>query len=305
MPSPFVQTAITYWTEPRLQDLTGGKKLIVLPTTAPDLLRTLSLLNADGSMARSDRKKFHQINHMVQLLIPHLRDISERHEIPRILDIGCGTSYLTLLLSWYFAQQGKVAEIIGIDRNEAVVKTSRDRATSLGMSRTKFRAVGVEDFSWEKVYGELFPNTVDVPARPNLVIALHACDTATDQALAIAAKLEADHIAVAPCCQAELARQWQEDANPPAAFRSIFQTPALRREVAAQMTDVMRILWLKNRGYEVRTTEFVEATHTPKNRLIAGVRRGRFLASAGEELQALKAALGGHDTFLSRLVETN
>ena len=101
MKSEFAQRALTYWTQERLQKLTAGKKLLLVPSEAPDLLRTMGLLNSDASMSADSVRKYLQINHMLGLLTTHLDDLAARHPLVRVLDVGCGNSFLTLLVTWY------------------------------------------------------------------------------------------------------------------------------------------------------------------------------------------------------------
>lgn len=307
----FSEKARRHWTPAREAKLTGNKQLMVKPSTAPELLRVLGLLNADASMSADKTRKFLQINHMLALLSPQLDDLAKRHPVVRVLDAGCGNSFLTLLITWYLRlQKAKACEVIGIDRNAKVIAQSQGRSESLGWSESLRFCVGSLDAnSWETAYRNTF-GTSQVPSpnspvpRPHLLVALHACDTATDAALALGINLKADVLAVAPCCQAELATRWKQAGNVDHPFAPIYRSPNLRRETASQMTDALRMLLVRGRGYEVTATEFVDSTHTPKNRLITAVRRGNFLKSANDEYLALKTALGGYPIALEALLES-
>jgi SAM-dependent methyltransferase len=293
----FSEKARKHWTPEREAKLTGGKNLLVKPTTAPELLRVLGLLNADGSMSADTTRKYLQINHMLALIVPELDELTKRHTVVRVLDAGCGNSFLTLLIAWYLRERsGKACEVIGIDRDPKVIGQSRKRAEALGFCDTLRFAEGKLDAqSWESAYRATFAakqEPADIP-RPNLLVALHACDTATDAALALGVTLKADVLAVAPCCQAELAAKWKNAAAAEHAFAPIFRSPNLRRETATQITDALRMLLVRSRGYEVTATEFIESAHTPKNRLIVAVRRGNYLKAAALQYEALKQAVGG------------
>ncbi len=241
-------------------------------------------------------RKFAQINHMITLLVPQLNDLMARHGTVRILDACCGTSYLSLALGWLFHEVWKKPlRLIGVDSEPAVVKTSQARANELGLGESlRFVNARMEDVDWEKSLAELFPDEATSTSnhRPHLMVALHACDMATDHALAFGVKLKSDMIAVAPCCHAELARKWKDLSTLTHPFAAVFRTPNLRRDTAANITDTMRMLLLRSRGYEVTATEFVPSAHTPKNRLLLGVRRGSFLKEAADQHQDLKASLG-------------
>ena len=306
--TPFEAKAAAHWTEEREAKLIAGKNLFLKPSGAATLLRSIGLLNADASMSSDSVKKFLQINHMLTLIAPHLNDLAERHPTVRVFDACCGTSYLSFAVAWYFEKVlRKPALILGVDRNAGVIETSKKRAGDLGYGAFMHFAVGdVDTATWDakspEAFGEGAKAKDGTVARPHLVLALHACDTATDAALAAAIKVKADFIAVAPCCHAELAQKWKTIAASPHPLAPIFRTPNLRRETAAQMTDAMRLVLLRARGYEVTATEFVPSAHTPKNRLLLAERRANFLAAAEAEFAAMKEALGGQSIALEDML---
>jgi len=173
------------------------------------------------------------------------------------------------------------------------VDRANARASQLAyQSQLKFAVADLQTFSWQSESQKSFAST-ETNLRPHCFVALHACDTATDYALAEALQLKADVIAVAPCCQAELARVWKDlPAADQLPLGPVMRAPHFRRVVAADMTDVLRTLLLRSRGYEVTATEFVASEHTPKNRLLLATRRGNFLRAAEQEFTALKSVLG-------------
>jgi SAM-dependent methyltransferase len=295
--------AAAYWTAERTKKLTGGKKLPLLPGEAAPLLRALGLMNADASLSADATRKYMQINHLVALVEPAFQDLIKAFATVRVLDAGCGSSYLTYLLAWCFAHRWKhPAEILGVDRNEKVIAKCRERVAMTGLeSILRFEAAPLEnlDFTamWERAFG--------VPqARPNALVALHACDTATDEALALGIALKADFIAAAPCCQAELAAKWAQlaGAHAEGAMAPVWRSPHLRREMAATTTDALRTLLLRGCGYEVTPMEFVPSTHTPKNTLLRAHRRGNFLVEALRDYAALERATGGCAIKLAELL---
>jgi hypothetical protein len=168
----------------------------------------------------------------------------------------------------------------------------------------KFSKAAISDINWMKLLSEFSEDVSEdsKKSRPHAVVALHACDTATDDAIALGISLQSDFIAVAPCCQAELARQWKDlgDKNPEHPLNPAFKNPHLRRELAAHFTDLARVLILRGHGYEVTTTEFTMSHATPKNTLILAVRRGAFLKEAQIEYNRLKTALGDIEISLAR-----
>lgn len=301
----FIQKAEKHWTKERLQKLTGGKKLLIDPLQGAELLRSLGLLNSDASMPADAVRKYLQINHMVALLAQPVLQLSERFPVVRILDCGCGNSYLTFLLAWCFRNVWKKQAIItGIDARADVISRSTSRARDLGLEDIlRFEKQTVDDF-FELREKNLSPEERK-STRNHLVVALHACDTATDDSIALAFSERADVVAVAPCCQAELANRWRALAAEQfkSAFAVLINSPELRRDSCSTFTDAMRVLLLRGQGYEVTTTEFVPSSHTPKNRLIVATRRGNYQSSALKEYVELRKSLGAGIGLESRLVD--
>lgn len=301
----FAARARAHWTPEREAKVTGGKAWPLRPGAAAPLLRVLGLLSRDASMPADGLRKFSQINHMITLLLPQLQDLMERHPTVRLLDACCGTSYLSLALAWLFKEEWKKPlRMIGVDADAQVIATSAQRAKALGLDElVRFKTARVEELDWDVAFGELFPNEPKTASmRPHLLVALHACDTASDHALALGVKLKADTMAIAPCCHAELARKWKDLVSLAHPFGPVFRTPNLRRDMAANVTDTLRVLLVRSRGYEVTATEFVPSTHTPKNRLLLATRRGNFLKEADEQHQDLKASLGDQSIKLEDLL---
>jgi SAM-dependent methyltransferase len=274
--------ARVHWTEARTAELARGKALILPPADAAPLLRALGLVRADATMPPPQVRKYFQVNHMVALLGPALRELRAKHETIRIVDAGCGRSYLTLVLAWVAQHTwGRRLEVIGVDRNPAIIDECRRRAELAGLDDVARFEVGA---------------VAEVDARgTHGVIALHACDTATCDAIALGVGAGAEVIAVAPCCQAELARAWSQlaERGDAGAFAPVWGAPHLRRETAAMVTDTMRALLLRARGYETLAMEFVPSEHTRKNTLIRAIARGAAGEAARADYEALRAATGG------------
>lgn len=247
--------AAEHWTDERTAALTGGKRLAILPREAPTLLRALGLLDSDAAMAPSSVRKYLQINHLYRLVEPAFAALTEP---VRILDAGCGRSYLTLLVAWCARAQGRAVEVLGIDRSVEVIEECRRRTALAELD--------------DLVRFEVADLATCEPRPVDAVIALHACDTATCDAIALGVASGAQVIAVAPCCQAELARGWSSLAGGTGGFAAIWDTPHLRRETAAHVTDAMRVMLLRAAGYAVTATELVGHEHTKKNTLIRAVR---------------------------------
>jgi len=276
----FAARARAYWTEARTEELARGKRLLLPPAEAAPLLRAIGLLHRDASMPPTQARKYFQINHMVALLLPAIRELRARHEVIRLLDAGCGRSYLSLLIAWCGRHVwNHRIEVRGVDREPAVIAEGRRRAELAGLDDlVRFEVAALDSVDAAAMHG---------------VLALHACDTATCDAIALGVAARAEMIAVAPCCQAELARAWAALADQEGAFAPIWRTPHLRRELAARITDTMRTLLLGAAGYEVSTIEFVPVEHSAKNTLIRAVRRTAGDPAARAAYDALVTATGG------------
>jgi SAM-dependent methyltransferase len=276
--------ARAHWTEARTEALLRGKGVRIRPAEGAILLRAIGLLDGDAAMPPARVRKYFQINHMVGVLEPAFQELRARHPRITVLDAGCGRSYLSLLLAWCGKHVWQhPIEIVGVDRNPDVIEECRRRAALAELDDVaRFEAAPLEQF--------------DPAGRPiHAVLALHACDTATCDALALGVALGAELLAVAPCCQAELARGWAARAADatPGALAPIWRTPHLRRAVAADVTDAMRTLLLRAAGYEVTAIEFVGSEHTRKNTLIRARRAGGRDAAALAEYHDLVDATGG------------
>lgn len=286
----FAATAKAHWTEARTDELCGGKQLAILPAEAPLLLRALGLLHRDATMPPREVRKFLQINHVVRVLAPTIAELASRRSPLRFLDAGCGRSYLTLLLAWCAREQwGHRIEVRGVDRNPAVIDECRRRCEIAELDDVvTFEAAALEELATTDMHG---------------VFALHACDTATCDAIALGVRAGAELIAVAPCCQAELAQQWSDlaEAGTAGAFAPIWSAPHLRRETAAHVTDAMRMLLLRSRGYAVTAMEFITAEHTKKNTLLRAL-SGSPDPDARARYEALVEATGGRGLRLASRV---
>lgn len=309
----FATSARAYWTAERTAELTRGKSLAILPGAAPELLRALGILHRDATMPPAQRRKFFQVNHMVAMLGPALRELGSTRETIRIVDAACGRSYLTLLLAWTLHHaHGRRVEVLGVDRSEALVLESARRTEIAGMTAwVRHHASPLESLDLSSVWRHVFGT--GVAPEIDAVVALHACDTATDDAIELAVRARAKLVAVAPCCQAELAGKWERLAGAPAedgrvaavstsaasALAPIHRTPHLRRETAALVTDSMRQLLLRAAGYQTWALEFVPTEHTRKNLLLRAVYRGSRDDAALGEYERLRDATGGEGIALA------
>ncbi len=249
----------------------------LLPNQSPLLLKALHLLTRDGDLNADARRKLKQVNHLVGLLTPALDDAFARFPSPVVVDVGSGNAYLGFVLYELFFKGREAGELVSVEARPELTARAQERAAALGYARMRF------------VTGE--GATAVYPERIHVLTALHACDTATDDALAAAVKHKADHVAVVPCCQAEVA-QLLKDARPKVAapVRALFEHPWHRREFGSHLTNVVRALALEALGYQVTVTELAGWEHSLKNELILGRRVHKESRDARERLAALLEA---------------
>ena len=316
MDPAFLAKAQKHWTADRVTKVTGGKKLLLQPDQAAWLLRVMGLLNNDASMSAHAVRKYRQINHMLALIKPDLELLCQNESKLNIIDMACGNSYMTLLLAWFFSKiHPHPVAILGIDHNSKVIAASKERARQLGFDTIlQFHAGAITQGSWQSLYASYFPtadnetsNTPPKAPKLALLVALHACDTASDEALSFGVAVGAEYMAVAPCCQAELAQQWKSLKKSAGPLRPLFASPALRRTIAADTTDLFRMLLIKTQGYSVIANEFVASEHTLKNRILLCHKRQPPMPSlqrlAEEEYAALKKVYAGGTIKLETLLQ--
>jgi hypothetical protein len=246
----------------------------LLPGESPELLAELHILTRDGRMNADSLRKLKQVHHLVNLLRPAIDDVLAREEQPVVVDCGAGKGVLGFVLaSLFFRERGRV---VSVETRQDLAKAGEERARRLGFDRMTFLHAVVED--------------APVDGRVDLVTALHACDTATDDALALALRKGAAHVAVVPCCQAEVARQLRGDAKGP--LGTLWAHGIHRREMGAHLTNVIRALVLEAHGYAVTVTELTGWEHSLKNELILGRKVQESNGMARARLDELLAATG-------------
>ena len=250
----------------------------LLPEQSPELLRELHLLTRTGDLNADALRKLKQVNHLVGLLRPALEDVFGRFGRPLVVDAGSGNAYLGLVLYELFFRGQEKGELLSIEARPELTARSAERALRLGFSRMRFVTAPLASAPW--------------PERFHLITALHACDTATDDALVAAIRHNVDHVAVVPCCQAEVARQLRERPPPAPSLAALGEHPWHRREFGSHLTNVIRALVLEARGYSVTVTELTGWEHSLKNELILGRKvRGESREARGR-LEALLADTG-------------
>ena len=246
------------------------KKNYLLPEGNPvPFLVLLGLMNSDGKVIKSKYDKFRQINRFLEfvddILQPVLELKQKAGEGPdspvRIADFGCGKSYLTFAVHYLLTQiKGISCQIEGLDLKEDVIKYCNDITNKLGVKNLIFHTGNISDYSGKD--------------NPDIVITLHACDTATDFALQYAVERGAKAILSVPCCQHQINQELgkQKTDNLPQAFEPLLKWGIIREKFSSLVTDALRGQWLENQGYKVQMLEFIDMEHTPKNILIRAIK---------------------------------
>lgn len=250
----------------------------MLPEQSPELLRELHLLTREGHLNADALRKLKQVNHLLGLLRPAVEDVLGRFGSPMLVDAGSGNAYLGFLLYARFLQPAGKGELLSIESRPELTTRAEQRARRLGFERMRFVTSSLVSAPW--------------PERFHLLTALHACDTATDDALVAAIRRGVDQVAVVPCCQAEVAHQLKERAPRSATVAALAEHPMHRREFGAHLTNVVRALVLEAHGYAVTVTELTGWEHSLKNELILGKKVRRQSAEAKAKLETLLADTG-------------
>lgn len=234
----------------------------IQPGQSIELLKELHILTRDGKMNQDSRRKIKQVNHLYQFIEPLLTEVQQDHPAITLVDHGAGKSYLGFILyDLYFKNREPGPRIFGIETRDELVEKSRALAQRLGFPGMSFLNLTVA----ESIESAALPETIDV------VTALHACNTATDDAIRFALKKRARFIVLVPCCQAEVAAVLNRNKGRSLAqntLTEIWRHPLHTREFGSLVTNVLRCLQLEAHGYQVSVTELVGWEHSMKNELI-------------------------------------
>jgi len=276
--------------EKRLQELAHNrKKQYILEENIPvGFLIDLGVQTPQGKIIHSAYDKFRQINRFLEFVEDVLPALEDK-EVIRILDFGCGKSYLTFAIYHYLHElKKKDVQIIGLDLKEDVIAHCNALKDKYGYKNLRFLTGDIKDYTGQ--------DEVD------MVVTLHACDVATDYALYKAVKWNAKVILSVPCCHHEVNRQISNEA-----LRPMLKYGIVKDRMAALVTDSLRALILEKQGYEAQLLEFIDMTHTPKNILIRAVKTDKIisttkLAKLSEQEKEFTEFLGIHTT-LQKLLE--
>ncbi|MDA8256346.1 MAG: SAM-dependent methyltransferase [Betaproteobacteria bacterium] len=238
----------------------------IRPEQSLELLKELHILTRDGKLNQDSRRKLKQVYHLYQFIEPLLAEVMAARGDLTLVDHGAGKSYLGFILYDLFLKAREQGQVFGIETRSELVEKSRELAQRLGFARLSLLKLSVA----ESIESPLLPPQVDV------VTALHACDTATDDAIRFALAKRAQFIVLIPCCQAEVAavlRRHKAKSLAQTPLAEIWRHPIHTREFGSQITNVLRCLLLESHGYQLTVTELVGWEHSLKNELIIA-RRG-------------------------------
>ena len=232
----------------------------IRPGQSVELLKALHILTIDGKMNQDSRRKLKQVYHLIQFIEPLVMRAIEARGAVNVVDHGAGKSYLGFILyDLVLKTLTAPHHLFGIETRSELITKTRDLAAKLAFEHMSFLEMSVAQ--------AISASALDVSI--DIVTALHACDTATDDAITFALAKKAQHIVLVPCCQAELAARWRTDksaANTEVA--ELWKHPIRAREFGAHLTNVLRSLQLEAHGYSVTVTELVGWEHSMKNELI-------------------------------------
>ena len=232
------------------------KKYILQEGVAVPFLQDLGVMTSEGKIVRTKFDKFRQINRFLEFIEDILPQLAKDREVT-ILDFGCGKSYLTFAMYYYLHELKKYnVRIIGLDLKTDVIRHCNELSEKYGYKKLKFLEGNIADYTG-----------VD---EVDMVVTLHACDTATDFALDKAVGWNAKVILSVPCCQHELNGQIHNETLEP-----LFKYGLIKERMAALVTDAIRAEYLESCGYDAQILEFIDMEHTPKNILIRAVKTGK------------------------------
>lgn len=258
----------------------------IRPGQSVELLKELHILTRDGKMNQDSRRKLKQVNHLCQFIEPLLAQLREGERAVSLVDHGAGKSYLGFILYDLFLKSiNDESHVYSIETRAELVERSCELANRLDFDRMSFLHLSVA----ESIASSLLPDTVDI------VTALHACDTATDDAITFALKKKARFIVLVPCCQAEVAatlRRLKGQSLARDVLTEIWRHPIHTREFGSHLTNVLRCLQLEAHGYQLNVTELVGWEHSMKNELIVASYKDLPRENAVRKLSRILQELG-------------
>ena len=257
----------------------------IRPGQSVELLKALHILTRDGALNQDSRRKLKQVYHLFNFIEPLLIEAQQANPEIHLVDHGAGKSYLGFILyDLFFKERAPDSTVWGIETRDELVTRSRELAARLGFGGMRFLNLSVAD---SIVSPEL-------PERIDIVTALHACNTATDDAIRFALAKRAQFIVLVPCCQAEVAATLRKHkaTSLASALGEVWRHPIHTREFGSHLTNVLRCLQLQAHGYDVTVTELTGWEHSMKNELIIAVQKGLPTRKPAERLTELLTTFG-------------
>jgi len=256
----------------------------IKPGQSVELLKELHILTRDGKLNQDSRRKLKQVYHLFHFIEPLLDEVLAAKQNLTLADHGAGKSYLGFIIYDLFLKARETEQIsghiYGIETRKELVSKSQELAVKLGFTRMSFLNLSVE----ESIHSPQLPEQIDV------VTALHACNTATDDAIKFALHKQAKFIVLVPCCQAEVAAVLNKNKNQSfgkTPLSEIWRHPIHAREFGSHLTNVLRCLQLEAHGYQLTVTELVGWEHSMKNELIIAHRTGKSRNNAQQRLEQI------------------
>lgn len=252
----------------------------IKPNQSVPLLQALHILTRDGKLNQDSRRKLKQVYHLVNFIEPLLKDVLAKQDNLTLVDHGAGKSYLGFILYDLLLKQLSQGQVIGIETRADLVEKSQQLALACGFERMTFQHLSVAESMMSP----------DIPDKVDIVTALHACNTATDDAIQFGLKKQAQYMVLVPCCQAEVAevmRKHKAKSLSKTPLSEIWRHPIHTREFGSHITNVLRCLQLESAGYNVTVTELVGWEHSMKNELIIAKYTGQKRRNARERLEAI------------------
>ena len=250
-----------------------GRDYVVNPAIAKDLLSEIGILAQNGKIKNDKIRKYNQIAYFVELMQGVIKEIDHGDEIV-VMDAACGKSYLSFVLNFYLREVlKKKCYFIGVDYSDTVIEGSKKIAKNLGYNNMEFIKADLKEY---------------MPQRKiDLVISLHACDTATDMAMGLGIRSNAKAIVCVPCCHKDILKQYSYEP-----FRAVTKHGILKARLADTLTDALRASYLESVGYRVSMVEYISPLETPKNIMIRSIYTGKKDVIAKMEYDNLKKILG-------------
>lgn len=254
------------------QSRISGRQYVVNPALASDLLREIGILAKNGKIKNDKIRKYNQIDYFVELMGGIIDELGDKEEIT-VLDCACGKSYLSFVMNFYLREiLKKKCHFIGVDYSEVVIDASKRIASNLKYNNMEFIQADLRNYMPDR--------------KIDIVISLHACDVATDMALALGIRSKARAIVCVPCCHKDILKQYSYEP-----FHAITKHGILKARLADTLTDGLRSAYLEGSGYRVSLVEYISPLETPKNIMIRAIYTGKKNAKSMQEYEQLKEML--------------